>query len=223
MNLFLRSLHLRPVAGPSGFTLIELIVVVVIMVVVLSFVAPAVTSSQEGNNLVLGGQTVADELAFARQYAASRNQTVQVRFITPSGSAYKGYTGIQLWKLTTTGTSALDQLYQLPAGMEISANATLSPIVSTNGLAGAPYPMPTGGGMPGTYVAFTVRPDGNVLVPNPPTLSNAGNFQNGSFISQPSYYLTVQPERYDTASTLPKNYVTIQVNPDTGRTQIFRP
>ena len=212
---------LHPEVGRFGFSLVEFLVVIAIITIVLSFVAPAMTSLQETNNLSLAGQTVADELAVARQYAASRNQTVQVRFITPSASAYQGYSVVQLWKITTTGTSALDQLYQLPPGMEISANETISPMASTAGLAGGANIMPTGSSMAGRYVSFTVRPDGNVVVANPPP--NGVNAANGAFVSQPSYFLTILPARYDAASTLPKDYVTIQVNPDTARTQIFRP
>ena len=224
-----RNPHFHPEAGPFGFTLVELLVVVAIIVVVLSFLAPAMTSMQEGNNLAMAGQTVADELAVARQYAASRNQTVQIRFITPSSSAYKGYSAIQLWKITTTGTSALDQLYRLPAAMEVSANAALSPLVAFTGagaLAGGTNAMPAGS-IAGSYVSFTVRPDGNVVIPPGTTSTNAFNSSsgspNGAFLSQPSYFLTIQPARYDAASTLPKNYITIQVNPDTACTQIFRP
>ena len=39
----------------------------------------------------------------------------------------------------------------------------------------------------------------------------------------PRFFLTVLSVRYDANTTLPKNYVTIQVNPDTARAQIYRP
>jgi len=229
MTALFQNPRFHPEAGRFGFTLVEFLVVVAIMVIVLSFVAPAMTAFQDSTNLSLAGQTVADELSVARQYAASRNQTVQVRFITPSSSAYKGYSAIQLWKITTTGTSALDQLYRLPVAMEVSANAALSPLVASAGagaLAGGTNTMPAGS-IAGSYVSFTVRPDGNVVIPPSTTSANAFNSSsgspNGAFVSQPSYFFTIQSVRYDAGSSLPKNYITIQVNPDTARTQIFRP
>ena len=215
---------------PAGFTLIELLVVVAIMVVLCSFIAPALTTIQDSNNLAAAGQTVADEISVARQYAASRDQTVQVRFIIPSTSRYNGYSIVQLWKITTSGTTALDKLYRLPPNVEVSANSTISPLVAvgSGGLSGGTATtMPTGS-LAGKYVAFTIRPDGNVIVASPPSNGTAANqaYPNGAFYSQPYYFLTVLPVRdsaEDTANTLPKNYVTIQVNPDTARTQIFRP
>ena len=141
-------------ASPSGFTLIELLVVVSIMILVYGFVAPAMTSSQEKNSLYLAGQMVADELVVARQYAASRNQTVQVRFITLTSFAQAvtpnrtGYNGIQLWQTTVTGTSAIDQINRLPDGTEISSKSALSPLVAytgtdalATGTGSPPYPL----------------------------------------------------------------------------------
>jgi len=225
-------------ASPSGFTLIELLVVVSIMILVYGFVAPAMTSSQEKNSLYLAGQMVADELVVARQYAASRNQTVQVRFITLTSFAQAvtpnrtGYNGIQLWQTTVTGTSAIDQINRLPDGTEISSKSALSPLVAytgTDALAtgtGSP-PYPLAGSQAGSYVSFNIRPDGNVQVPTPPVDGGGANANgatpNGAFISQPSYFLTIQPSRFDSNITLPVNYLTILVNPDTGRTEIFRP
>ncbi len=81
--------------------------------------------------------------------------------------------------------------------------------------------MPPGSNVPGTFVAFTIRPDGNVVVPNPPT--EATTATNAALLSEPSYFLTLLPVRYDTNSTLPQNYVLVQVNPDTASTKVFRP
>ena len=167
-----------------------------------------------------------DELAIARQYAASRNQTVYVRFITPSTSSYQGYSLFQIWTTNpATGTQVpVDHLVKLPAGIEVSAVSALSPLVSTgnNGLAGTASTMPSGA-IAGNYVYFTVRPDGNVVVPSPPSEVNVDTATNAAYQFQPYYFLTLVPVRYDTTSSLPKNYVTIEVNPDTARTQIFRP
>jgi len=218
-----------PCSHRSGFTLIELLTVVAIMGVLLYLVTPVISSLLESNNLTFAGQTVADELAVARQYAASRNQTVYVRFIVPTGSAYQGYTALQIWRADPANPGnyvAVDHTTKLPTGIEISANSTLSPLVAvgngSNDLAGSSTSaMPAGSSIAGNYVAFTVRPDGNVVAPNPP--SQAATVTNAAFMSLPYYFLTLLPVRYDASATLPKNYVTIQINPDTANAQIFRP
>jgi uncharacterized protein (TIGR02596 family) len=200
--------------------MVELLVVIAIMGV-LAYSASSVSFSlQESNNLASGGQTVVDELAVARAYAASHNQSVYVLFIVSPGSTNAGYTSMQLWQADPTNPSTctpVDQAVRLPSGVEISASQTLSPLVTTL-VAGCTCPnMPSASYAPTNYVFFTVRPDGNVVVKNPPSVSGTA-LQN-----MPSYFLTVLPVRYDSNSTVPTNYVTIQVNPDTAIAQVFEP
>ncbi len=204
----------------AGFTLIELMAVITIMAVLAYSVGTVSLSLQESNNLASAGQTVADELAVARIYAASHNQSVYIRFIVQSGSSYHGYTAMQLWKSDPSNPGsylAVDQAVRLPSGIEISANSTLSPLVTTL-VAGSSCPMPSGSNVPGTYVSFAVRPGGHVDVAVPPSTTSATALQ-----CMPYYFLTVLAVRYDRNSTVPTNYVAIQVNPDTASAQVFEP
>ncbi len=203
----------------------ELLVVLAIMSLLIFLVAPVATSLQESAKLDYAGQIVADQLAVARQYAASSNQTVYVRFIVPSTSTYHGYTALQLWRPDPSNPGqflAVDRAIKFPDGIEISANSTLSPLVSTL-VSGSSGTMPTGSNYPGAFVSFAIRPDGNVAVPVSPTGVNVTTATNAAYQFLPSFFLTLLAVRYDTSTTLPKNYVTIQVNPDTARAQIFRP
>lgn len=211
--------------GHQGFTLIELLAVLAIMGILLFLVVPVTASLQEAGNLAYSGQVVVDELAVARQYAASGNQTVYVRFIIPSNSTYQGYTAIQIWRADPANPGqflAMDRADWLAAGVEISANPALSPLVSTL-VSGTTGTMPAGSATPGKFVYFAIRPDGNVSVPNPPAGVNVATATNAAYQFLPSYFLTLLPVRDDASTTLPKNYVTLQVNPDTASTQIFRP
>jgi len=205
----------------AGFTLLELLTVVIIMGIVLSFTAPALTSLQQSNNIVLAGQSIADQLAVARQIASSRNLTVEVRFITPTTwasqgtPAYQGYHDIQLWAPNESGTSAaLDRPVALPTGIEISPGTALSPLLAQYSKSGSI----TTGVTSGNYVSFFVRPIGNIVTSgttSPPLNSNGSSIQ--------SCFLTVVPVQNDTLNVLPKNYLTLQVNPDTGSVQAYRP
>jgi uncharacterized protein (TIGR02596 family) len=206
-------------ASRAGFSMIEMLVVIAIMSVLAYSVSSVSFSLQESNNIASAGQTVVDELAVARGYAASHNQSVYVRFITSTGSTNTGYTAIQLWQADPTNPgdfSAVDQVVRLPHGIEISANPTLSPLVTTL-VTGSTCPMPPGSNAPGNFVSFVVRPDGNVVVAAPPSVTGTA-LQN-----MPYYFLTVLPVRYDSSSAVPSNYVTIQVNPDTAIPQVFQP
>jgi uncharacterized protein (TIGR02596 family) len=205
----------RRARASRGFTLVELLTVLSIMGLLLYIVAPVSTSLTESSKMAFAGQIVGDHLAVARQYAASRNECVEVRFIDMSG-ALNGYNAIQLWLpgTATAAASPLDALVQLPTGIEVSANTRLSPLVSS--LTGAAAIMPAGTpGADKNYVYFTVRPTGNIEVANPPS--------GEAVVRQPSYFFTLLPNRDDASSALPPNYLTIQVNPDTGNAAVFRP
>ncbi|MBE7157258.1 MAG: Verru_Chthon cassette protein D [Rhodospirillales bacterium] len=201
-----------------GFTLVELLMVMAVAGVLLAMIVPVSRSLYESSNLTLGGQTVNDLLGVARQYAASQNQTVEVRFIKPDAGA-NGFNVVQLWRSAPAGGSAvpLDKATMLPSNIEISANANLSPILDPNALAGAVSTMPTGGTTSGKpYVFFTIRPNGNVQVPKPQAGATAADLE-------PKYFFTLLAARYDTGGILPTNYLIIQINPDTASTGVFQP
>ncbi|MBE7157614.1 MAG: Verru_Chthon cassette protein D, partial [Rhodospirillales bacterium] len=159
----------------SGFTLVELLMVMTVLGVLLALTVPLTRSLYESSNLTLSGQTVGDTLVLARQFATSQNQPVEVRFIK-ANAGLNGYSVVQLWQnAAATGNPVpLDKAVALPSNIEISANATLSPMLNPAGLAGAASTMPTGNPQAGkSYVSFTVRPNGIVQVANPPADASA--------------------------------------------------
>jgi len=209
---------LAPKSGAAGFSLVELLVVLAVIAILAYFAAPLSSLLQEANSLAFAGQLVGDELAVARQYAASSNQTVYVRFIRPPTSAgIQGYSYMQLWRADPANSVnylPVDRIVKLPTGIEISSNSTLSPLATAANLNTGTMPLggPVGGN---TFYYLTIRPDGNVLEKSSSTASAASNL--------PNYFFTILPTRYDSNTVLPKNYVSIQVNPDTANTQVYRP
>jgi uncharacterized protein (TIGR02596 family) len=209
---------LAPKVALAGFSLVELLVVLTIIAIMAYIAAPVSSLLQEANNLDFAGQLVADEFAIAREYAASCNQTVYMRFIKPSASTgIKGYGYMQLWRgdpAISGNYLAVDRIIKFPSGIEISSNSSLSPLASSLKLNTGI--MPAGSSVAGnTFYYLTIRPNGNVLEKNASTTTAASNL--------PNYYFTILPIRYDSNIFLPQNYVTIQVNPDTANTQVYRP
>ncbi len=214
----------RPRCGhcQDGFTLVELLAVMIIITILFSITVPAALSLQQGNNIAAASQSVSDQIAIARQVAASRNQAVEVRFVTPAtwiaqtGVNYAGYHAVQLWAPNEAGTATipLGNAFNLPTGIEVSASSSLSPLLAKYSKANSVAT----GAMAGKYVSFFVRPNGNVVTTGttlPPTNGNGSPIQ--------SYFFTVVPARSDGLDTLPTNYSSLQVNPDTAHTTAYRP
>ena len=222
---------------PRAFSLVEMLVVMAIMGILLFLTIPASMSLQQSSNLNLAGQAVADEIASGRQFAAGSNRVVEVRFLAPTNwsslGPYTGFHAIQLFALpnesgsaTSTATYSqlavpVDRLITLPDGIEISGNSTLSPLLHTPIAAAQNTTNPA---VP--YVFFYIRPAGNVTVTGTApgsSSSTATDTEDSAGSRAPSYFFTILPVRFDANSTVPVNYLTLQVNPDTGRTQTYRP
>lgn len=96
---------------------------------------------------------------------------------------------------------------RLPRGAVILENTTtVSPLLGLPNIATGS--MAVGGVDSAPYAAFSIRPSG-VVEPAASGMS--------------SFFLGIVPSRAGNASSVPKNFVFIQINPETGNTLIYRP
>jgi uncharacterized protein (TIGR02596 family) len=206
-----RSTGLR---GSSRFayTLLELLAVMAIMALLLAVLVPSLAGINESNNISRAGQLFTDQVSLARQIASARNITVEVRCIQiPVRSAY-GYTAIQLWSSSGTTASPLSRLQTLPDGIVIGQDTTkVSSLFASYQSTGT---MPVGGPDSGdTYVSFTIHPSGTLGPLS--TTSVTPNMSN--------LVVGIVPARYAQNTTLPVNYMLVQLNPITAATAAYRP
>jgi uncharacterized protein (TIGR02596 family) len=202
-----------------AFTLVELIAVMAIMAILTAVSVPALSALLDNMGLAGGGQIVASQISLARQIAASRNCDVEVRFLQSplSSNANPYYNAIQLWAVLPPNTTSVpaNRLVTLPTGAIISAN--LSPPLNSPLLAAMGSGTMAEGPLTAVkYVSFRISPEGlcNILDPSntPPKL--AAMYQD---------YFTVVTLSKAANTTVPTNYVAIQINPATGTPLVYRP
>lgn len=194
---------------PAAFSLLELLVVIAIIGLLAGLIVPSIASILQGTNLEQGARVVFDQISLTRQIASTRNCTTELRMIKLTNGSGSGYNALQIWVPGTNATMRpINKLVTLPQAVVISEDGTgLSKIVSLLSASN----MPAGGAAAGApYVGFSIRPSGAVV----PTVSGA---------ARADLYLTVVPARMATNTSLPPNYATIQLNPDTGTPLVFRP
>ncbi|XHR31152.1 MAG: Verru_Chthon cassette protein D [Chthoniobacteraceae bacterium] len=189
-----------------AFSLTELLVVIAVMAMLMALVAPTFNSFASSSNITQGGQALLDQIDAAQQMADVRGRTVELRLLKQPGETH--YTGMQLFlEGTTTGTTtAAGKVVAMPQAVAIVDDTTLSPWLGTM-TAGV---MASGGVWGGaSYKSFSVRPSG-AIEPAPAAADRA------------KLFLTVAAKR-TAVGTTPKNYATVQVNPDTARPLLYRP
>lgn len=201
-----------PALRTKGFSLTELLVVIALMAILMAAAVPGTNSLLENNNITQTGQLLADQFAMARQAASVRNRTVEIRLFKLPVQSTKLYSAVQLWAPdTTTGTLApINRLVTFPKNVILSENSAYSPFLSklaTATMSATAGPMLANA----AYATLRIRPNG-IVEPTPANVTDRANL-----------FFTVLNYRFATTTTLPNNYATVQLNPDTGSAQIYRP
>jgi uncharacterized protein (TIGR02596 family) len=228
-----------PSLRARAFSLIELVVVISVLAIIAAFSVPAVTSMLKGSSLTQASQLLVDQVNLARQLALSKNTIIEVRFYrygdpdTPGEDVTKPEEGqfraMQLFEVLSNGASIpAGKFEEFPNSIKLAADREKpddgisslldkGPLKKQEDLAKKdPYhislaELPKGIRKQYEFVSFRFMPDGSTTL-GPTTL----------------WYLTMhgindRPKTKGGKVGPPDNFFTLQIDPVTGATKIFRP
>lgn len=211
--------HLRSKGASAGaFTLIELLLVLTVMVILMTLLAPTLNNVLRGSALTQGADQVIGVLNTARQTALTRNVPVEVRFYCYDDPEMPGEDiycqGLQAFAMTPTNNSVIDsaitKVQQLPKGVAITTNPSLTTIVA-NATNTSTLRIPRVG-TAYTYSSFQYYRSGMTDL-----LYRTGGMST-------NWNITIINRANDTTGgSLPTNFTTISIDPYNGVMKIFRP
>jgi uncharacterized protein (TIGR02596 family) len=216
-----------------AFSLIELLVVISIIAIIGAFAVPAAGQLLKGSALTQAANALTDQTAAARQYALTRNRSVEVRFysfidpedVNAAGQATPYYRALQFFEIADGGVpNPIGKFIRFANTIVMNPDPTLSNLLQP-GSSGA-YPklistpglqdpdLPRGIAKNYTYIAFRFQPDGSTSLS--PT---AGTPPGLWFIT---VHLLSDLGR-TTSGTPPPNFFTWMIDPVSGSTKVLRP
>lgn len=219
------KIRLLSAIRPHAFSLGELLGVMAICAILAALAVPAFQQIGTSSTLNAAGQSVVDVFTLARQIALTRNRPVEVRIYKlpapeqPTGTPTQ-YRALQIL-LNNAG-----QLSPFAKPVYLSAPIVLSDNVKTSSLLPAPTdpilpeltPLDGDPALPVVeknyrYRKFQFQSDGSTDLP--PSSSTA----------DPAWFLSLHATREPVKATtgLPANFITVQLDPQTGGTKVYRP
>lgn len=200
-----------------GFSLVELLIVMAIILILAVLTIPAFSSFGRANALSASGQSLVDALNLARQTALTRSRSVQVRFYklpeeVGGSESPSDYRAFQLFLVDGYSTNSLTRVRYLDKPIVISPVAKATSLWDD---ASCPERTPVAGdttlseaGLNYRFRQFSFRADGSTDLP-----------------LDRSWFLTLSAKTDGAKETggLPANFITIQIDPQSGRTKTFQP
>lgn len=207
----------------SAFSLIELLVVVTIIGIIGAFAVPAVGSLLKGSSMTQAANLIADQTASARQYALTKNRSVEVRFYTFVDPELPGdtsqYRALQFLEIGDGGIpNPVGKFARLPDSVVMNPSAALSSLLNVSTTPTTPGvndpDLPRGVVRNYKYIAFRFLPDGSTSLS-----ATAGPASGKWFLT--AHLLSDLPRA--TGSTPPPNFFTWMIDPVSGAMKILRP
>lgn len=213
-----RTAGRKPKPRRSAFSMVELLVVIAIIALLTLLSMPAFEQMVKSSRVTMGGRAIIDELILAQQTALSRSMPVEVRFYKlpalnqPPTSAPAAYRAVQAFYVENTGLKPLGKVLYLPPGLSIVEDAAKSSLLAESG---------------GPLIDPTEHP-GDMSLPNYGTNYRFRSFRfrtNGEtdMTDAPAFITLAMQHEKTVSGDLPANFLTLQIDPVSGRVRVFRP
>jgi uncharacterized protein (TIGR02596 family) len=196
-----------------GFSLIEILCVLVIIslltVLGVSSIQPIMLSA----NLTSSATLVVDSLNLARQRAVSNNCPVEVRIYqvpATAGSSTLIYRALGIYQINTDGPQLIHMIIYLTGNVEFSNSQAFGTLLYYTTSSSGPL-IPGSSGPSYTYQYFQYRADGSTNLNTQPVAGDTWHM------------MLYNSNRPPVGATPPANYISIQLDPISGRTETFQP
>lgn len=196
----------------SAFSLLEILVVLAIVSSLALLLVPRVSETQNNLRLKSSAMLVADYLRLGRQMAVSSSVPVEVVLFEISDAAGARWAGIQLANKITLNA------YETNDGSAFDYTPATKPLVLT-----APVQFSTHTAN-STLHSLPINPDLATLSPGVTNARSFVFFADGSTNLDPEevWSLTLVLQK-DAASATPRDFVTILIDPVSGRSRSYQP
>lgn len=204
----------------QGFSLVEILAVLTIIVLAVALGTFSVKNTMRSVDLSASVTTISDALNLARQTALSSNRPVEVRFykipprdqpvsVSPNGFVYRA---IALYTVSDNGPVQAGKLFYLNGNVQLADTQTFGPLLYFTPAAQSPLrSLDPSGTIKFDYRYFLFHSDGSTSLD--PQTPGADTWHS----------MLYDPRQAPSGNQPPKNYITVQVDPSTGRSETFQP
>lgn len=200
-----------------AFTLIEIMVVLLVISIIIAFTIPAIGPALNGSKLKQASDAIEGVLSVAKQVSLTENETVQMRFYKYDDEEAPGdaeqYRAVQAVIERRDPEDHQDVLeivpvtkvVPLPMPYIISPSAQFSTLVQEQGRQSGIADTPRADNA--DWVGFEFRPDGTT---------------NLTTVPEEHFTITIMAEKQELESELPKEYITLLLDPFNGQVRRFQ-